>query len=64
MGRYTEQELRDIFFDALNFFNEALVQQRIKNKAILHSERYSLVSPFKGFRREIILFNKTSDTCS
>ena len=24
MGRYTEQELRDIFYDALDFFNEAL----------------------------------------
>lgn len=24
MGRYTEQELREIFFEALDFFNEAL----------------------------------------
>lgn len=35
MGRYTEQELRDIFYDALDFFNEALDSGITRNNTIL-----------------------------
>lgn len=35
MGRYTEQELRDIFFDALDFFNETLDSGITRDNTIL-----------------------------
>lgn len=35
MGRYTEQELRDIFYDALDFFNEALDSGITRDNTVL-----------------------------
>ena len=35
MGRYTEQELRDIFFDALDFFNDALDSGITRDNTVL-----------------------------
>ena len=35
MGRYTEQELRDIFYDALDFFNDALDSGITRDNTVL-----------------------------
>lgn len=35
MGRYMEQELRDIFYDAMDFFNESLDSGITRNNTIL-----------------------------
>lgn len=35
MSRYTEQELRDIFYDALDFFNEALDSGITRDNTVL-----------------------------